>query len=83
MRPDDRRGYIYILNSGKEYYADDGIVGLGSNWSVLHGGAESFEEIRNGENDAFAILEPEEAVEIAEYMIEQWKQFKRHWKAKI
>ena len=58
-----------IFSTGKEKYANNGIIGLSPELDITEGYDGGFEE---DEDD----LTKEEQIELAEYMIEAWARFK-------
>lgn len=83
MRRDRESDDVYILDSGKMFYANNGIIGLGHDFGWIHNGYDDSDSIRTEPDDAWSRLEPHEAVEIAEHMIAKWSKFRDHWKAKV
>jgi hypothetical protein len=79
MQVDDKNNKV-VFSNGKEMYAYAGIVSILNNEELVYGYDGTFgylpgywdEEVRD-------LLTPEECVEIADYMINQWKEFRERY----
>ena len=80
MKPSQKRNE-FILSNGKEFYANQGIIGIAPTGKD-DGATFLYEGYDGSLYDQYADFENEfsndELIEIAEYMIEQWGNFKHN-----
>ena len=67
-----------IFSTGKEKDANNGIIGLSPKYNVTEGYDGGFHSPKDSweSDEDYDGLNIEERIELAEYMIERWKEFK-------
>ena len=66
-----------FFSTGRTRYANNGIIGIGPDMNVTEGYDRGFYEFCQGSFlDEDEILTKDELIELADYMIEQWKKFR-------
>jgi hypothetical protein len=66
-----------IFSSGREKYANNGIIGLSPDMEVTEGYDGGFHQPHEDWMDDNSSLTREEQIELADYMIEAWSKFRK------
>ena len=78
-------GDYLIFSKRRSFYANGGIVGLDPDLEITYGYDRGFRPIQDDAGspvDEYTMTKAE-AVELADYMIEQWKAFREKWAKEV